>query len=70
VITTWRKAAPCQTRRLPRSGIFTVRCVAIREQMPIAYISVKPSPARIRYLDNILRFNQMVQAFPDVLHLD
>src|SRR5271169_1045629 len=33
------------------------------EQMPIAFISVKPSPARIRYIDNILRFNQMVQAF-------
>jgi lysophospholipase L1-like esterase len=33
------------------------------EQMPIAYISVKPCPARIRYIDNILRFNQMVQAF-------
>ncbi|MGA8657958.1 MAG: GDSL-type esterase/lipase family protein [Chthoniobacterales bacterium] len=33
------------------------------EQMPIAYISVKPSPARLRYIDNILRFNQMVQAF-------
>jgi lysophospholipase L1-like esterase len=33
------------------------------KQMPIAYISVKPCPARIRYLDNILRFNQMVQAF-------
>ena len=33
------------------------------EQMPIAYISVKPSPARMRYIDNILRFNQMVQAF-------
>jgi lysophospholipase L1-like esterase len=33
------------------------------EQMPIAYISVKPSPDRIRYIDNILRFNQMVQAF-------
>jgi lysophospholipase L1-like esterase len=33
------------------------------EQMPIGYISVKPSPARIRYLDNILRFNQMVKAF-------
>ena len=32
-------------------------------QMPIAYISVKPSPARIHYIDNILRFNQMVQAF-------
>src|SRR5208282_4889682 len=33
------------------------------EQMPIAFISVKPSPARIRYIDNILRFNQMVRAF-------
>jgi lysophospholipase L1-like esterase len=33
------------------------------EQMPIAYISVKPCPARIRYIDNILRFNQMVRAF-------
>jgi lysophospholipase L1-like esterase len=36
---------------------------ASSEQMPIACISVKPSPARIRYLDNILRFNQMVKAF-------
>ena len=36
---------------------------AYPEQMPIAYISVKSSPARIRYIDNILRFNQMVQAF-------
>jgi lysophospholipase L1-like esterase len=33
------------------------------ERMPIAYISVKPCPARIRYIDNIIRFNQMVQAF-------
>jgi lysophospholipase L1-like esterase len=33
------------------------------EQMPIAYISVKPCPARIRNIDNILRFNQMVKAF-------
>ena len=33
------------------------------EQMPIAYISVKPCPARIRDIDNVLRFNQMVQAF-------
>jgi lysophospholipase L1-like esterase len=33
------------------------------ERMPIAYISVKPCPARIRNIDNILRFNQMVQAF-------
>jgi lysophospholipase L1-like esterase len=33
------------------------------EQMPIAYISVKPCPARFHNIDNILRFNQMVQAF-------
>jgi lysophospholipase L1-like esterase len=33
------------------------------EQMPIAYISVKPCPARIQYIDKILRFNQMVQTF-------
>jgi len=33
------------------------------ERMPIAYISVKPCPARIRYINNIIRFNQMVQAF-------
>ena len=32
------------------------------EKMPIAYISVKPCPARIRNLGNILRFNEMVQA--------
>ncbi|MBV9489541.1 MAG: hypothetical protein JO069_07440 [Verrucomicrobia bacterium] len=32
-------------------------------QMPIAYISVKPAPARIRNLDNILCFNQLVKAF-------
>jgi lysophospholipase L1-like esterase len=33
------------------------------EQMPIAYISVKPCPARIRNLNNILRFNEMVKTF-------
>jgi lysophospholipase L1-like esterase len=33
------------------------------ERMPIAYISVKPCPARIRYINNIIRFNQMVQTF-------
>src|ERR1700724_1550156 len=37
VITIWRKA-PCQTRRLPRSGIFTVDYAAIRSryQLPIS----------------------------------
>jgi lysophospholipase L1-like esterase len=39
--------------------------------MPIAYISFKPAPARIRYIDNILRFNQMVQAFlPATKYID
>jgi lysophospholipase L1-like esterase len=33
------------------------------EQMPIAYISVKPCPARIQNIDNVFRFNQMVRAF-------
>ncbi|MBV9998765.1 MAG: hypothetical protein JO015_06575 [Verrucomicrobia bacterium] len=33
------------------------------EQMPIGYISVKPCPARIRNLNNILRFNDMVKTF-------
>lgn len=33
------------------------------EQMPIAYISVKPCPARIRNLNNILRFNDLVKTF-------
>src|SRR3984893_7943319 len=40
------------------------------EQMPIAYISVKPSPARIRYLDNILRFNQLVKKQPATKYID
>jgi hypothetical protein len=40
------------------------------QQMPIAYISVKPSPARIRYLDSIIRFNQMVKAFLQKPHRD
>src|SRR5258707_15874961 len=31
VITTWRKA-PCQTRRLRRSGIFTVHYAATRSR--------------------------------------
>ena len=33
--------------------------------MPIAFISVKPSPARCRYLDNIRKFNRLVE---DYLH--
>jgi hypothetical protein len=44
------------------------------KQMTIAYISVKPCPARIRNIDNILRFNQMVQAFlqtqPETQYID
>jgi lysophospholipase L1-like esterase len=32
-------------------------------QMPIAFIAVKPAPARAQNLDNILRFNRLVQGF-------
>jgi lysophospholipase L1-like esterase len=31
--------------------------------MPIAFVSVKPSPARCRYLDNIRRFNRLVEDY-------
>jgi lysophospholipase L1-like esterase len=31
--------------------------------MPIAFISVKPSPARCMYLDNIRRFNRLVEDY-------
>lgn len=31
--------------------------------MPIAFISVKPSPARCRYLDNIRKFNRLVEDY-------
>jgi len=31
--------------------------------MPIAFISVKPSPARCRYLDNIRKFNRLVEGY-------
>src|SRR6202040_2277594 len=50
---------------VPRSAFLpcSIRGSCYSTQMPIAYISVKPSPARIRNIDNILRFNQMVQAF-------
>jgi lysophospholipase L1-like esterase len=44
------------------------------EQMPIAYISVKPCPARIRNLSNILRFNDQVKTFlqnePETRYID
>jgi lysophospholipase L1-like esterase len=44
------------------------------EQMPIAYISVKPCPARIRNLSNILRFNDLVKTFlqnePETRYID
>jgi lysophospholipase L1-like esterase len=44
------------------------------EQMPIAYISVKPCPARIRNLGNILRFNDQVKTFlqnePETRYID
>src|SRR5580692_465022 len=31
--------------------------------IPIAFVSVKPSPARMVFLENILRFNQLVEDF-------
>jgi lysophospholipase L1-like esterase len=31
--------------------------------IPIAFVSVKPSPARLMFLENILRFNRMVEDF-------
>jgi lysophospholipase L1-like esterase len=31
--------------------------------IPIAFISVKPSPARLMFLDNILKFNELVETF-------
>jgi lysophospholipase L1-like esterase len=31
--------------------------------IPIAYVSVKPSPARMMFLENILRFNRLVEDF-------
>jgi lysophospholipase L1-like esterase len=47
---------------------------AYSEQMPIAYLSVKPCPARIRNLNNILRFNGMVKTFlqsdPEARYID
>lgn len=31
--------------------------------IPIAFVSVKPSPARLMFLDNILKFNELVETF-------
>ncbi len=31
--------------------------------IPIAFVSVKPSPARLMFLDNILKFNRLVEDF-------
>src|ERR1700675_34106 len=42
--------------------------------IPIAFVSVKPSPARMMYLGNILKFNQLVDDFletqPDTEYID
>jgi lysophospholipase L1-like esterase len=44
------------------------------DRMPIAYISVKPCPARFHNIGNILRFNEMVRAFlqnqPETKYID
>jgi lysophospholipase L1-like esterase len=42
--------------------------------IPIAFVSVKPSPARLMFLDNILKFNQLVEDFlktqPETEYID
>ena len=42
--------------------------------IPIAFVSVKPAPARLIFLDNILKFNELVETFlktqPDTEYID
>jgi lysophospholipase L1-like esterase len=42
--------------------------------IPIAFVSVKPSPARLMFLDNILKFNRLVEDFlktqPETEYID
>jgi len=42
--------------------------------VPLAFLSVKPSPARMKYFDNIRRFNEMVDIYlehkPDTEYID
>jgi lysophospholipase L1-like esterase len=42
--------------------------------IPIAFVSVKPSPARLTFLDNILKFNRLVEEFlktqPETEYID
>jgi lysophospholipase L1-like esterase len=42
--------------------------------IPIAFVSVKPSPARVMFLENILKFNQLVEDFlktqPETEYID
>ncbi len=42
--------------------------------IPIAFVSVKPSPARLMFLENILKFNQLVENFletqPETEYID
>src|SRR5271156_805617 len=42
--------------------------------IPIAFVSVKPSPARVMFLDNILKFNRLVDEFlatqPETEYID
>jgi lysophospholipase L1-like esterase len=42
--------------------------------IPIAFVSVKPSPARLMFLDNILKFNRLVEEFlkaqPETEYID
>jgi lysophospholipase L1-like esterase len=42
--------------------------------IPIAFVSVKPAPARVMFLENILKFNELVEAFlktqPETEYID
>ena len=47
---------------------------AYSRSIPIAFVSVKPSPARLKYLPNIIKFNELVeqylQARPETDYID
>jgi lysophospholipase L1-like esterase len=47
---------------------------AYSPSVPIAFVSVKPSPARLKYLPNIIKFNELVeqylQAKPETDYID
>jgi lysophospholipase L1-like esterase len=65
-------AAPEQVFDSFRRLFFTLRTP--EPALPIAFISVKPCPARFKYIHNIERFNELVDAFletqPDTDYID